>query len=118
MEGRFRRRVGSYDWGPHLKLREATARTDQQQQIYGAGPGSQIFISLLACMALIPLTPLSVAIGTLVFFVGALLLSRVFFKLQHPRSALLNSMGGLEVVQRDFRRTVEANRNDRRACTD
>jgi hypothetical protein len=38
-------------------------------------------IPLLACMALIPLTPLSVAIGTLVFFVGALLLSRVFFKL-------------------------------------
>ena len=37
--------------------------------------------SLVACMALLPLTPLSVAIGTFLFFVGALLLSRVFFKL-------------------------------------
>ena len=38
-------------------------------------------IPLLASMALLPLTPLSVAIGTFLFFVGALLLSRVFFKL-------------------------------------
>jgi CDP-2,3-bis-(O-geranylgeranyl)-sn-glycerol synthase len=38
-------------------------------------------LPLLACMALLPLTPLSVAIGTFLFFVGALLLSRVFFKL-------------------------------------
>ena len=36
---------------------------------------------LLACMAFLPLTPLFVAIGTLLFFVGALFLSRVFFKL-------------------------------------
>jgi CDP-diglyceride synthetase len=36
---------------------------------------------LLACMALLPLTALSVAIGTFLFFVGALLLSRAFFKL-------------------------------------
>jgi CDP-diglyceride synthetase len=38
-------------------------------------------LPLLTCMALLPLTPLSVAIGTFLFFVGALLLSRVFFKL-------------------------------------
>ena len=38
-------------------------------------------IPLIACMALLPLTPLSVGLGTLLFFVGALLLSRVFFKL-------------------------------------
>jgi CDP-2,3-bis-(O-geranylgeranyl)-sn-glycerol synthase len=38
-------------------------------------------VPLLACMALLPLTPLSVAIGTLLFFVGALALSRLFFKL-------------------------------------
>jgi hypothetical protein len=36
---------------------------------------------LLACMALLPLTPLSVVIATFLFFVGALVLSRVFFKL-------------------------------------
>jgi CDP-2,3-bis-(O-geranylgeranyl)-sn-glycerol synthase len=44
-------------------------------------------LPLLACMALLPLTPLSVAVGTFLFFVGALLLSRVFFKLNirdHP----------------------------------
>jgi CDP-2,3-bis-(O-geranylgeranyl)-sn-glycerol synthase len=41
----------------------------------------EALIPLLACMALVPLTPLSVGIGTLLFFVGALLLSRVFFKL-------------------------------------
>jgi CDP-diglyceride synthetase len=38
-------------------------------------------LPLLVCMALLPLTPLSVAIATLLFFVGALVLSRVFFKL-------------------------------------
>jgi CDP-2,3-bis-(O-geranylgeranyl)-sn-glycerol synthase len=38
-------------------------------------------LPLLACMALLPLTPLSVAIATFLFFVGALVLSRVFFKL-------------------------------------
>ena len=36
-------------------------------------------LPLLACMALLPLTPLSV--GAFIFFVGALLFSRVFFKL-------------------------------------
>lgn len=38
-------------------------------------------LPLLACMALLPLTPLSVAVGAFLFFVGALLFSRVFFKL-------------------------------------
>jgi CDP-2,3-bis-(O-geranylgeranyl)-sn-glycerol synthase len=38
-------------------------------------------LPLLVCMALLPLTPLSVAIATFLFFVGALVLSRVFFKL-------------------------------------
>jgi CDP-2,3-bis-(O-geranylgeranyl)-sn-glycerol synthase len=38
-------------------------------------------LPLLASMALVPLTPLSVAIGTFLFFIGALVLSRVFFKL-------------------------------------
>lgn len=38
-------------------------------------------LPLLACMALLPLTLLSVAVGTFLFFVGALLLSRIFFKL-------------------------------------
>ena len=38
-------------------------------------------LPLLACMALLPLTPLSVAIATFLFFVGALVFSRVFFKL-------------------------------------
>ena len=38
-------------------------------------------LPLLACMALLPLTPLSVAVGVFLFFVGALLFSRVFFKL-------------------------------------
>jgi CDP-2,3-bis-(O-geranylgeranyl)-sn-glycerol synthase len=38
-------------------------------------------LPLLASMALLPLRPLSVAIGTFLFFVGALVLSRVFFKL-------------------------------------
>jgi CDP-2,3-bis-(O-geranylgeranyl)-sn-glycerol synthase len=38
-------------------------------------------LPLLACTAFLPLTPLSVAIATLLFFVGALVLSRVFFKL-------------------------------------
>jgi CDP-2,3-bis-(O-geranylgeranyl)-sn-glycerol synthase len=38
-------------------------------------------LPLLVCMVLLPLTPFSVAIATLLFFVGALLLSRVFFKL-------------------------------------
>ena len=38
-------------------------------------------LPLLASMALLPLTPLSVAIGTFLFFVGALLLSRLFFNL-------------------------------------
>lgn len=38
-------------------------------------------LPLLASMALVPLAPLSVAIGTFLFFVGALVLSRVFFKL-------------------------------------
>ena len=41
----------------------------------------EALIPLLACMALLPLRPLSVVIGTLLFFVGALFLSRVFFKL-------------------------------------
>jgi CDP-2,3-bis-(O-geranylgeranyl)-sn-glycerol synthase len=38
-------------------------------------------LPLLVCMALLPLTPFSVAIATFLFFVGALVLSRVFFKL-------------------------------------
>jgi CDP-2,3-bis-(O-geranylgeranyl)-sn-glycerol synthase len=38
-------------------------------------------VPLLACMTLLPLTPISVAIGTLLFFVGALALSRLFFAL-------------------------------------
>ena len=41
----------------------------------------EALIPLVACMAMLPLTPLSVALGTFLFFVGALLLSRVFFKL-------------------------------------
>jgi CDP-2,3-bis-(O-geranylgeranyl)-sn-glycerol synthase len=41
----------------------------------------EALLPLVACMAILPLTPLSVAIATFVFFVGALLLSRVFFKL-------------------------------------
>jgi CDP-2,3-bis-(O-geranylgeranyl)-sn-glycerol synthase len=36
---------------------------------------------LLASKVLLPLTPLSVAIATFVFFVGALVLSPLFFKL-------------------------------------
>jgi hypothetical protein len=38
------------------------------------------FLPLLACMLLLPLTPLDVAIGTVIFFVGALALSRILFK--------------------------------------
>jgi CDP-2,3-bis-(O-geranylgeranyl)-sn-glycerol synthase len=38
-------------------------------------------LPLLASMALLPLKPLSVAIGTFLFFVGALVLSRLFFNL-------------------------------------
>lgn len=41
----------------------------------------EALIPLLGCMALLPLTPLSVALGTLLFFGGALLVSRIFFKL-------------------------------------
>jgi CDP-2,3-bis-(O-geranylgeranyl)-sn-glycerol synthase len=41
----------------------------------------EALLPLLASMALLPLKPLSVALGTLLFFVGALLFSRVFFKM-------------------------------------
>ena len=41
----------------------------------------EALIPLLACMTLLPLAPFSVVIGTLLFFVGALFLSHVFFKL-------------------------------------
>jgi CDP-archaeol synthase len=39
------------------------------------------FFPLLASMAFVPLAPLSVAIGTILFFLGAVVLSRVFFNL-------------------------------------
>jgi CDP-2,3-bis-(O-geranylgeranyl)-sn-glycerol synthase len=39
------------------------------------------FLPLLACMAFLPLTLGSALLGTLLFFVGAIALSRIFFKL-------------------------------------
>ena len=39
------------------------------------------FLPLLACMALLPLTLSSVLLGTLLFFIGAIALSRLFFRL-------------------------------------
>ena len=41
----------------------------------------EALLPLLACTVILPLTLLSVGIATFIFFVGALILSRVFFKL-------------------------------------
>ena len=69
-------------------------------------------IPLLACMTLLPLTPLSVAIGTfLIFRRGAIALTR-FLQVEHPLSPVLSSTRRLELMQRDFRWAIEAHRHD------
>ena len=72
----------------------------------------EALIPLIACVALLPLTALSVGLGTRAVFRGSGRPVARFLQAEHPRSAVLSSIG-LEVVERDLRRAVEAHRHNR-----
>ena len=54
---------------------------DNSSQFTGLDQIPESLLPLLVCMFLLPLTALDVVIATLIFFVGALIVSRILFKL-------------------------------------
>ena len=54
---------------------------DNSSQFTGLDQIPESLLPLLVCMFLLPLTALDVVIATVIFFVGALIVSRILFKL-------------------------------------
>jgi len=54
---------------------------DNSSQFTGLDQIPESLLPLLVCMLLLPLTALDVVIATVIFFVGALIVSRILFKL-------------------------------------
>jgi CDP-diglyceride synthetase len=54
---------------------------DNSSQFTGLDQIPESLLPLLVCMFLLPLTALDVVIATVIFFVGALIISRILFKL-------------------------------------
>lgn len=54
---------------------------DNSSQFTGLDQIPEFLLPLLVCMFLLPLTALDVVIATVIFFVGALIVSRILFKL-------------------------------------
>ena len=54
---------------------------DNSSQFIGLDQIPESLLPLLVCMFLLPLTALDVVIATVIFFVGALIVSRILFKL-------------------------------------